>query len=172
MALLSSKFMRTLQLVLDAAVNFRRRRVNGDELVGRQGYPPRYYEPILNALVKAGILKGARGPNGGYHFSADPEDITLADIEHVVSSTSIKKAEDTGEPIPMRTMVTGPLFSEIAKRWTRHLSAITIADLCRKAMRLSGGRDLPVGTMQTADRTIPYADAQPYEEAEMPPPTS
>ena len=61
MPLLSSKFMRTLQLVLDAAVNFRRSRVNGDVLVSRQGYPARYFDPILNALVKAHILKVRTG---------------------------------------------------------------------------------------------------------------
>jgi Rrf2 family protein len=140
MPLLSSKFMRTLQLVLDAAVNFRRMPINGDELAGRQGYPARYFDPILTALVRARILKAARGPHGGYLFNGNPEDVTLADIEAAASSTSTKKS-DTLEANPMRAEVTGPLFSALTKRWTRHLRAITIGDLCRKALRLSGKRE-------------------------------
>jgi Rrf2 family protein len=136
MPLLSSKFMRTLQLVLDAAVNFRRSRVNGDVLVGRQGYPARYFDPILHALVKAHILKGSHGPKGGYQFIAEPEDVTLADIEDVAASTSTKKEAAAVPPSPLRSGVTRPLFSDLSKRWTRHLRTITIADLIRKAVRL------------------------------------
>jgi Rrf2 family protein len=140
MPLLSSKFMRTLQLVLDAAVNFRRMPINGDDLAGRQGYPARYFDPILTALVRAHILKAARGPHGGYLFNGNPEEVTLADVEAAASSTSTQKTDNL-DSNPMRAEVTGALFSELTRRWTRHLRAITIGDLCRKALRLSGKRE-------------------------------
>jgi Rrf2 family protein len=155
MPLLSSKFMRTLQLVLDAALNFRQMPVNGDELAGRQGYPARYFDPILIALVRARILKAARGPYGGYLFNGNPEEVTLADIEAAVSSTSTKKPGNL-EPNPMRTEVTGPLFSELGKRGTQDLRAITIGDLCRNALRLTSKREGAATAMPTQARIVSY----------------
>jgi DNA-binding IscR family transcriptional regulator len=132
--------------------------VNGDELAGRQGYPARYFDPILIALAKARILKAARGPYGGYLFNGNPEEVTLADIEAAVSSTSTKKPGNL-EPNPMRTEVTGPLFSELAKRGTRDLRAITIGDLCRNALRLTGKREGAATAMPTEGQIIFFPTA-------------
>ena len=62
--------------------------------------------------------------------------MTLADIEDVAASTSTKKEAAAAPPSHLRSGVTTPLFSDLSKRWTRHLRTITIADLIRKAVRL------------------------------------
>ena len=57
MPLLWSKFLRTLQLVLDAAVNFRRMPINGDDLASRSW--------LLGDFLRAGETLDR--PIAGYH---------------------------------------------------------------------------------------------------------
>ena len=42
--------------------------------------PPRHLETLLQALVRAGILKGVRGPRGGYELARERRRITVGEI--------------------------------------------------------------------------------------------
>ena len=42
--------------------------------------PPRHLEPVLQALVRHGILEGIRGPRGGYELARERGRITADDI--------------------------------------------------------------------------------------------
>ena len=46
----------------------------------RHKLPPRHLEPVLQALVHDGILKGVRGPHGGYELARERKRITAEDI--------------------------------------------------------------------------------------------
>jgi len=48
--------------VIDVAINARARPVSAKSLAARHRLPPRHLEPVLQALVRDGILKGVRGP--------------------------------------------------------------------------------------------------------------
>src|SRR4051812_50177430 len=65
---LSRKTLLALEAVIDIAFNARPEPVQAKEITARQGVPQRYLEQVMQQLVRAGILKGVRGPRGGYRL--------------------------------------------------------------------------------------------------------
>jgi len=84
---LSKKLMFAIEAVLDIAYNAGAQPVQSREINSRQGIPRRYLEPVLQQLVRAGILEGVRGPRGGYRLARERRRISLAEIAEAVRST-------------------------------------------------------------------------------------
>ena len=59
---LSRKTLLALEAVIDIAFNARPEPVQAKEITARQGVPQRYLEQVMQQLVRAGVLKGVRGP--------------------------------------------------------------------------------------------------------------
>ena len=55
-----------------------------DELAGRQGIPARYLGNILAELGRAGIVRGRRGPEGGWTLARPADRVRLADVIRAV----------------------------------------------------------------------------------------
>jgi Rrf2 family transcriptional regulator, iron-sulfur cluster assembly transcription factor len=86
MPLLPRKGVLAIAAVIDIAVNARGRPVAAKALATRHRLPPRHLEPVLQALVRHGILKGIRGPRGGYELAREQNRITADDILRAASS--------------------------------------------------------------------------------------
>ncbi|WP_283134754.1 RrF2 family transcriptional regulator [Rhizohabitans arisaemae] len=54
------------------------------ELAKAQELPPKYLENILLQMRRAGLVRGQRGPEGGYVLARDAAEITLADVIRAV----------------------------------------------------------------------------------------
>src|SRR5262245_44392101 len=80
MPLLPRKSILAITAVIDIALNARGRPVAAKALATRHSLPPRHLEPVLQALVRHGILKGVRGPRGGYELARERSRITADDI--------------------------------------------------------------------------------------------
>ena len=80
MPLLPRKGVLAITAVIDIALNARGRPVAAKALATRHSLPPRHLEPVLQALVRHGILKGVRGPRGGYELARERRRITADDI--------------------------------------------------------------------------------------------
>lgn len=80
MPLMSRKGILAIAAVIDVAINSQMRPVSAKALASRHGLPPRHLEPVLQALVHEGILRGVRGPRGGYELGRDTEHITANEI--------------------------------------------------------------------------------------------
>jgi Rrf2 family protein len=76
---MSRKGLIAIAAVIDVAINERARPVSAKALAARHQLPPRL-EPVLQALVRDGILKGIRGPHGGYELGRERRSITANDI--------------------------------------------------------------------------------------------
>ncbi len=126
--------MFAIEAVLDIAYNSGVQPVQSREINSRQGIPRRYLEPVLQQLVRAGILDGVRGPRGGYRLARERRRITLAEIAEAVRST-----ESTGDPFdippgsPLGHDIVRPLCMDLVSTWTKQLEKITIEDLCMRA---------------------------------------
>ena len=72
-----------LMAMLDVALHARARPVSSKELAARHDFPPRRLEGLLQALVRAGILKSLRGPSGGYELARERRRLTAAEIVRV-----------------------------------------------------------------------------------------
>lgn len=49
-------------------------------LSGESGFSISYIEQVMCYLRRAKLIKGVRGPGGGYCLSTSPDEITVADI--------------------------------------------------------------------------------------------
>ena len=68
---LSRKMLYALEAVVDIAYNARPEPVQSKEITRRQGIPQRYLEQVMQQLVHEGVLKGVRGPKGGYRLARE-----------------------------------------------------------------------------------------------------
>ena len=50
------------------------------ELAAREGIPEHFLSVILSDLRQRGIVRGRRGPDGGYQLAVDPRTLNLADV--------------------------------------------------------------------------------------------
>src|SRR5580692_6631840 len=83
---LSRKTLLALEAVIDIAYNARPEPVQAKEITSRQGVPQRYLEQVMQQLVKAGVLKGVRGPRGGYRLARERRRISVGDVVRVAES--------------------------------------------------------------------------------------
>lgn len=58
--------------------------LSADELHARLKIPKKYLQRLLTDLTRSGLLKSARGRNGGFSLSRKTKDIRLAEIVHAV----------------------------------------------------------------------------------------
>src|SRR5207248_3946537 len=80
MALLPHKGLLAIAAVIDVALHGKGRPVSAKALAARHSLPARHLEPVLQALVRMGILRGIRGPRGGYELARERRRITADDI--------------------------------------------------------------------------------------------
>jgi Rrf2 family protein len=147
---LSRKTLLALEAVIDIAFNARPEPVQAKEITARQGVPQRYLEQVMQQLVRAGILKGVRGPRGGYRLARERRRISIGDIVRVAES--IDDGEN-GAPEPLSALgarIVTPLIHSLQEEVMAKLDAITIEDLCQRA-RAEG---VDCGAGSTADFTI------------------
>jgi len=127
-----------IDAVVDIAYNARPEPVQSKEITRRQGIPQRYLEQVMQQLVRAGILKGVRGPRGGYTLAKERRRITVGDIVRVVEAieADADEPEDTPLGSDLGQQVLEPLFGEIMEEVMRRLDGITLEELCTRARQL------------------------------------
>jgi Rrf2 family transcriptional regulator, iron-sulfur cluster assembly transcription factor len=139
MAILSQKGLLAIAVVIDMALQKHGRRISSKTLATRRGLPARHLESMLQSLVRDGVLKGIRGPRGGYELARDRNGITANDILAAAGTVD----EETAEPTSViATQVVLPLLSAAEQAFGHALNQITLDDMVRYAELGSGtGRD-------------------------------
>lgn len=133
---LPRKTMFALEAVVDIAYNARPEPVQSKEITRRQGIPQRYLEQVMQQLVHAGVLKGVRGPRGGYTLARERRRITVGEVVRVVDDLDREASEaeeDEAGGSELGLQVVRPLLGELHEEMMQRLDAITLEDLCRRA---------------------------------------
>ena len=139
MYLLSKKSSLALEAVLDVAYNARPNPVQSKDITERQGIQSRYLEQVLQFLVKRGILKGVRGPKGGYTLARERRRLTLGDVLRVIED--LENEDDKMESVSeLSQKVIQPIWAEIHREMLARLDEITFEDLCERAQSASVDR--------------------------------
>jgi Rrf2 family iron-sulfur cluster assembly transcriptional regulator len=132
MTLLSRKGLLAVAAVIDVALYGRERPVSAKALAARHSLPARHLEPVLQALVRMGILKGIRGPRGGYELARERKRITADEILRAAGTI-----EDDADPVTASSelvnYVVVPAISQAEKTFAAALGKINLEDLVRKA---------------------------------------
>lgn len=74
------KSLLALEAVLFIATHARAEPINSRELSNQLGFPSRYLEQLMQKLVRANILRGVRGPRGGYVLARERRKIAIGEI--------------------------------------------------------------------------------------------
>jgi len=130
----SRKLTHAVEAVLDIAYNASDTPVQSKEIAERQGVPRRYLEQVLQRLVRADILRGVRGPRGGYRLARERRRISLGEVVRIVAEIERDEAEqeeDRSSELGQRVLM--PIWQELEEEAIKHLDGITIEDLCRDA---------------------------------------
>jgi len=129
---MSRKIVLALEAVLDIAYNGRPHPVQSKDITERQGIPQRYLEQVLQQLVRNGILKGVRGPRGGYTLARERRRITLGDVIRVVNAIETED-DQTVSCSPLGEGIIAPIWAEVQQDILARYDQITMEDLCRRA---------------------------------------
>ena len=128
--IVNKKFLHSIEAVLDICIYSSNSPVHAKEITKRQGIPSRYLEKILQELVRKKILKGIRGPNGGYTLGKEKRNIFLIDIYNAVLTIERNKKEEVDTQI--RSKIINPFIKNITNEIVNSFKLTSIHDLYKK----------------------------------------
>jgi Rrf2 family protein len=110
-----------------------------------QRVPPKYLELIMLDLKKAGLVKSARGPKGGYQLSRQPELISFGEIVRsmegpiaLVSCASVNFYAPCGDCHDEASCAIRRAFTILRDQSTAVLDSISLAQGAGWEQRLGG----------------------------------
>jgi DNA-binding IscR family transcriptional regulator len=101
-------------------------------------------ESVLQSLVREGILKGVRGPRGGYELAREAHCVSANDILRAAGTVDDIDNEPAGSELLSQVVL--PALSSAEQEFGVALSRINLDDMARDAEALS----LPFGRAATA----------------------
>ena len=128
MVLLPRKGLLAIAAVVDVASQTTGRPISGKTLAARQGLPPRHLESLLQSLVRNRLLRGIRGPNGGYELACERNGVTVNDI---LRAAGIGDEEELKSEIVTKVVL--PVLSPAEQALGQALNQISLNDIVRYA---------------------------------------
>jgi Rrf2 family iron-sulfur cluster assembly transcriptional regulator len=133
MNLLSRRSVLAIAAVVDIALHCAKAPVAAKDLAARHKLRPRHLETLLQGLVHAKILKGVRGPRGGYELARDRRRITLGEIVRTAMSLSTGEPDDLGAHSVLLERVIEPPVIRAGETFLGNLDSITVEQMCETA---------------------------------------
>ncbi len=134
MPLLARKGVLAIAAVIDVAMQEHGQPISAKILAARHGLPPRHLEPVLQALVRCGILKGIRGPRGGYELARDRRRVTANDILRAAGTVDENNETHAGSDLLKRIVL--PAMAAAEHEFGVALARINVEDMARDAQAL------------------------------------
>ena len=128
---LSRRCLLAVAAVVDVALHARPSPVAAKALAARHNLPPRHLETLLQALVRANVLKGVRGPRGGYELARERRRISMGEIVRAALN-SADDGEGGGDSRLVGEVI-GPVAAEAGQQFLASLEGISVDDLCKRA---------------------------------------
>ncbi len=130
---LTTKGRYAVTAMLDLAFHSQRKPVTLTDIATRQTISLSYLEQLFARLRRAGIVKGVRGPGGGYRLNMKTSDINIADIIAAVDE-QIDSTRCGGEANCQKhqACLTHDLWMGLSDQIRTYLKGITLAELLEK----------------------------------------
>ncbi|MBE0433161.1 RrF2 family transcriptional regulator [candidate division WOR-3 bacterium] len=85
---LTTKTRYALRALIEMAQQPPGKALSGSVIAKRQRVKPKYLEQILYRLRQARLIRGKKGPGGGFSLARDPREIRLRDVLEAVGETT------------------------------------------------------------------------------------
>jgi Rrf2 family iron-sulfur cluster assembly transcriptional regulator len=130
---LTTKGRYAVTAMLDLAFHSQRKPVTLTDIATRQTISLSYLEQLFARLRRAGIVKGVRGPGGGYQLNLKTTEINIADIIVAVDE-QIDSTRCGGEANCQKhqACLTHDLWMGLSDQIRTYLKGITLAELLEK----------------------------------------
>lgn len=132
------RFQLAVAAVLDIALYGGGGPVQSKDTASRLGLPRRHLEQLMQQLVRAGLLKGVRGPKGGYRLARERRRISLADLLLALQAGRAGEAGEEPGP-PLVEEVLAPVWAELEALLVERLAAVSLESLCERAVAAGRG---------------------------------
>jgi len=106
--------------MMDLAIHDKIKPLTIAEIAEKQNISLSYLEQLFAVLRKHNLVRGTRGPGGGYRLAQVADNITVAQIIRAVDASAMDKASDE-EYLPY------VLWAELSRKMYRFLDGITLA---------------------------------------------
>ncbi|MFF1510971.1 RrF2 family transcriptional regulator [Streptomyces sp. NPDC058326] len=107
------------------------RPLKAEDIAGRQGIPVRFLFVVLSDLRQARLVRGVRGPDGGYTLTRAPVEITLADVIRAMDGplVSVRDLKLTGLEYQGAAAALPDVWRAVRTSLRQVLESTTLADL-------------------------------------------
>jgi Rrf2 family iron-sulfur cluster assembly transcriptional regulator len=140
---LSTKGRYAVTAMLDLAINSGNGPVTLADISANQGISLSYLEQLFAALRGKQLVRGVRGPGGGYYLGRPADEISIANIicavDEWVEFTRCKGREDCHGG---QRCLTHSLWNDLSEQIFAFLSDITLADLVERGLEREATRKL------------------------------
>lgn len=126
---LSTKSRYAVTAMMELAMRDEQGPVTLSEISAEQGISISYLEQLFARLRTSGLVKGTRGPGGGYRLAQSPHDITIADIITSVDEKAYAgRIEESVYWVDMQGRKTQRMWRELSSRIFDFLNGLTLAE--------------------------------------------
>jgi len=140
MVRVSTRGRYALRAVIDVALNSEKGPRARRDIAKGQGISADYVAQLFRLLREAGIVRGVRGPGGGYALARDVASITAGDVVRAVEGplaiTECVEAGVTPECDRVGECATRDVWKQLSETMAAYLDSVTIEELCERADRL------------------------------------
>ena len=138
---LSTKGRYAVTAMLDLALNGTQGPVTLADISENQGISLSYLEQLFAALRSKGLVRGVRGPGGGYYLGRESDEISIADIicavDEWVEFTRCKGKQNCHDG---QRCLTHSLWDDLSQQIFMFLTDISLADLVERGQRREAER--------------------------------
>jgi Rrf2 family iron-sulfur cluster assembly transcriptional regulator len=127
---LSTKGRYAVTAMMEVALKANKGPITLADISVTQGISNSYLEQLFSQLRRHGLVKGVRGPRGGYSLAKDITEITIADIisavddkTKAVNADAVAEASTTKAP-----SLTDEMWQRLSAQLYEFLSGLTLAD--------------------------------------------
>lgn len=130
---LSTKGRYAVTAMLDLALHGNRGPVTLADISVDQGISLSYLEQLFACLRRKELVKGVRGPGGGYYLGRPADEITIADIICAVDEwVEFRRCRGNADCQDGHTCLTHSLWNDLSNQIFDFLSGITLAQLVER----------------------------------------
>ena len=156
---LSTKGRYAVTAMLDLALKNGKSPVTLSDISENQGISLSYLEQLFAALRGKNLVRGVRGPGGGYYLARSASDISIADIICAVDEwVEFTRCGGKQNCQDGERCLTHTLWDELSSEIFNFLSGITLASMVAKGIAKTGEPDTAQAT-EDAPTSAPKTEA-------------
>lgn len=141
---ISTRGRYALRALLDVALHESEGPVSRQDIAKRQEISAEYLAQLFRSLATAGLVRGVKGPGGGYILGRDPATIRVGDVLRAVEGPLaavhcvIPQTSSRRRCRRIDSCVTHLVWEQMSATVNNLLDSLTLKDLCLRARELAG----------------------------------